>query len=75
MVLIHRAAPIEPRWTALLGMLAAGAAGALASEIACPIHSPIHILLWHVLPVANLACLGVAAGSVLRTWRARDGGV
>ena len=30
-VLIHRARPLEPRWTALLGVLAAGAAGALTS--------------------------------------------
>ena len=37
--LIQRAAPLEPRWTALLGVLAAGAAGALTSEMACPIHA------------------------------------
>jgi len=71
-ILIHRASPMEPRWTALLGVLAAGAAGALTSEIACPIHAPIHILLWHVLPVAAFACIGVAVGSLLWT-RVRRG--
>jgi hypothetical protein len=65
LLLIHRAAPIEPRWTALLGVLAAGAAGALTSELACPIHAPLHILLWHILPVAASACLGVVIGDLL----------
>jgi hypothetical protein len=66
-VLIQRAAPLEPKWTALLGVLAAGAAGALTSEMACPIHAPIHIFLWHVLPVAVFAVLGAVIGSLL--WR------
>jgi hypothetical protein len=61
-VLIHRASALEPRWTALLGVLAAGAAGALTSELACPIHAPIHILLWHVLPVAAFAAVGALLG-------------
>jgi hypothetical protein len=66
-VLIHRAAPLEPRWTALLGVLAAGAAGALTSEIACPIHAPIHIFLWHVVPVVAFAVVGGVIGAFL--WR------
>ena len=61
-VLIHRANALEPRWTALLGVLAAGASGALTSELACPIHAPIHILLWHVLPVAAFAAVGALLG-------------
>jgi hypothetical protein len=64
-VLIHRASPLEPRWTALLGVLAAGAAGALTSELACPIHAPIHILLWHILPIALFAGLGAVVGGLL----------
>jgi len=64
-VLIQRAAPLEPKWTALLGVLAAGAAGALTSEMACPIHAPIHIFLWHVLPVAVFALVGAVVGSLL----------
>jgi hypothetical protein len=65
LVLIHRAAALEPRWTALLGVLAAGAAGALTSELACPIGAPMHIFLWHVMPVALSAGLGAIAGSML----------
>jgi hypothetical protein len=68
-LLVARAAPIEPRWTLLLGGIAAGAAGVLASEIACPVHAPIHILLWHILPIAVFALAGAAIGELL--WRRR----
>jgi hypothetical protein len=64
-VLLHRAAPIEPRWTALLGVLAAGAAGALTSEMACSIESPIHILLWHLLPIVVFGLVGAVIGGLL----------
>jgi hypothetical protein len=68
-VLIQRAAPLEARWVVLLGVLAAGGAGALTSEIACPIHAPLHIFLWHVLPVAASAALGAVLGGIF--WRQR----
>jgi hypothetical protein len=71
MILIQRGAAIEPRWAALLGVLAAGAAGALTSEIACPIHAPLHILLWHILPVAASGVLGAILGVLF--WRPRRG--
>lgn len=57
-LLIERAAPLDPVWTALLGMLAAGSAGALTSELACPLREPMHVMLWHVLPVAVAAGAG-----------------
>jgi hypothetical protein len=65
--LIQRSAALEPRWAVLLGVLAAAAAGALTSEIACPIHAPIHIFLWHILPVAAAAALGALLGAIF--WR------
>jgi hypothetical protein len=61
MVLIRRAAPLDPVWAALLGLVAAGAAGALTSELACPIRVPMHVMLWHVLPIAVYAAVGTAA--------------
>jgi hypothetical protein len=66
--LIQRAAALEPRWTALLGVLAAGAAGGLTAELACPINAPMHIFLWHVMPVALSAGIGAIAGSLLLQW-------
>ena len=70
-VLILRAAPLEPTWAAMLGVLAAGAAGALTSELACPIRTPMHILLWHILPVALSAGLGLAVGRTVLAWSRR----
>lgn len=70
-LLIQRAAALEPRWTALLGVLAAGAAGGLTSELACPINAPMHIFLWHVMPVAVSAGVGAVAGSLLLGWLRR----
>jgi hypothetical protein len=64
-VLIVRASAVEPRWAALLGVLAAGAAGALTPEIACPIDGSLHILLWHVMPVTLAAGLGAIVGLFL----------
>ena len=61
MVLIRRAAPLDPVWAALLGLVAAGAAGALTSELACPVRVPMHVMLWHVLPIAVYAAVGTAA--------------
>lgn len=70
--LIHRTTPIEPQWAALLGILAAGAAGALTAEIACPIKSPLHILLWHAMPVVASIAVGLVAGSALLWWMRKD---
>jgi hypothetical protein len=67
-ILIQRAEAVEPKWTALLGVLAAGAAGALTSELACPIKAPVHIMLWHVMPVALSAGIGAVVGSILLAW-------
>jgi hypothetical protein len=60
-VLIRRAAPLDPVWTALLALVASGAAGALTSELACPIRVPMHVMLWHVLPILVFAAIGTAA--------------
>jgi hypothetical protein len=68
-VLIRRATVLEPRWTALLAVLAAGSAGALTSELACPIHAPLHVLLWHLGPVAASAAIGALFGVLF--WRRR----
>ena len=63
--LISRGYAIEPRWTALLGVLAAGAAGALTSELACPIQAPMHIMLWHIAPVVVSTAIGALVGTLV----------
>jgi len=63
--LISRGYAIEPRWTSLLGVLAAGAAGALTSELACPIQAPMHIMLWHIAPVVVSTAVGALVGTLV----------
>jgi hypothetical protein len=63
--LISRGFAIEPRWTAMLGVLAAAAAGALTSELACPIHAPMHIFLWHITPVIASTAIGALVGTLI----------
>jgi hypothetical protein len=63
-VLMSRGAALEPRWTAMLGLLAAGAAGGLTAELACPIDEPMHTFLWHLVPPLVLAIVGLAAGEI-----------
>ena len=65
LLLIQRAAPTEPQWTALLGVLGAAAAGGLTAELACPFHAPLHILVWHALPVLASVGVGLLAGTAL----------
>jgi hypothetical protein len=63
--LIARGFAIEPRWTAMLGVVAAAAAGALTSELACPIHAPMHIFLWHIAPVIASTAIGALVGTLI----------
>jgi hypothetical protein len=70
-LLIGRARTLEPQWAATLGIVAAAAAGGLTAELACPIRAPLHILLWHALPVVAGIAVGLAAGTALLTWMRR----
>ena len=70
-VLIRRATSLDPVWTAVLGLVAAGAAGSLAAEITCPVRLPMHVMLWHVLPVAAVAAIGGAVVWLVGRLRSR----
>lgn len=65
--------PVSPRLTGAAIGAAAGAWGALGIELHCRYTSPWHVVLGHVLPVALLAALGIAAGSRLVAVRAENG--
>jgi hypothetical protein len=68
--LVGRAMPMEPRWSVVLGMTAAGAVGALAAELTCPMTAPEHVLLWHVMPIVAAAGTGWLIGTF---WSVRSG--
>jgi hypothetical protein len=64
-VLVRRAWAAEPRWTLVLGMVASGVAGAITAELSCPVRAPLHILLWHLLPIVVVVAAGVVVGSAI----------
>jgi hypothetical protein len=63
-VLIRQGVALEPRWTAMIGMLAAAASGALTAELACPITEPMHTFVWHLVPTIVVSLAGLAAGEL-----------
>lgn len=72
-VMIRQGAALEPQWTSMLGLLAAGAAGALTAELACPIDEPMHMFVWHLVPAVMVALAGLGGGE-LWARRVRDRG-
>lgn len=65
--LLRRAAPLDGAWSGLLALLATAAVGVLGANTICPTDRPMHMLLWHVLPLVLFG--GVGAG--LGTWLLR----
>lgn len=62
LVMLRRAAPLRPRWTAGLATLAATALGAAAVQLICPIDDPAHQIVSHVATIVVLVVVGTLAG-------------
>jgi hypothetical protein len=67
-VMVRRGAPLHAAWAGLLAITAAAAMGVLGANIICPTDRPVHMLLWHVLPLMLFAALGAALGRRLLRW-------
>ena len=67
-LMVRRGAPLHAGWAGLLAVLAAAAMGVLGANIICPTDRPVHMLLWHVLPLVLFAALGAALGKRLLRW-------
>ncbi|WP_284126541.1 DUF1109 domain-containing protein [Parerythrobacter aestuarii] len=55
---LRRGAPVSTETAGLFAGIAAGAIGAFAYGLSCPIDGVSHLGLWHVLPVAICGVLG-----------------
>lgn len=64
-VMIHRAAPLQPVWAATMAALAALGFAAAAVQAVCPFDSPAHLIVAHALPFVLLAVVGAWVGSRL----------
>ncbi|MEM6745479.1 MAG: NrsF family protein, partial [Pseudomonadota bacterium] len=67
-VFVRRGAPASPTMTGALAGLVAGAVGALAYSVSCPINDPMASLSAHAATVLVLAAAGAAIGRRLYAW-------
>ena len=63
--------PVSPRFAGAALGVSAGVWGSLAIELHCRFASPFHVAIAHVMPVALLAMVGIAAGGRLLALRVR----
>ncbi|WP_311271128.1 DUF1109 domain-containing protein [Sphingobium sp. WCS2017Hpa-17] len=59
--LMRRAAPTQPRFSALASGIAAGACGAFVFAFCCPFNDPLYVIVWY-----SIGCAAVAAAA---RWR------
>lgn len=71
LTMVRGAAPLRAAWAGLLALLATSAVGVLGTNMICPNDRPMHLLLWHVLPMLLIAAAGVALGRWLFQWMRR----
>ncbi len=63
-VMLKRAAPLHPGLTGLLAVVAITSLSAIACRLTCPVDDPLHVLVWHTLPVFLSGLLGVLLGKL-----------
>lgn len=69
-VMVRRAAPTHGAWAGLLAILATTSFGVFGANLICPNDRPLHLLLWHFLPLIGFAAAGAALGAWLLRWPA-----
>lgn len=67
--MLHRAAPLRPRWTGMFALLSAASLALLGTRLLCARDDPRHVLLWHLVPLLALVGLGARVGR-WSLWRA-----
>jgi hypothetical protein len=67
-LMLRRGASLRTGWAGLLAVLATAAIGVLGANIICPTDRPLHMLLWHVMPLMVFAAAGAGLGKWLLKW-------
>ncbi|MEW6320605.1 MAG: NrsF family protein [Acidobacteriota bacterium] len=70
LVMVRRSAPLAPRAAAALAVLSAASIGALGAEWMCPNTRPMHLLVWHALPVVAATGFALLIGASIVSARA-----
>jgi hypothetical protein len=71
--LVRAGATLSGAQTGILIALAAGASGALATQLTCPNPWAGHLLLWHAGSVLAIAITGIKMRRLLTAWSPRQG--
>lgn len=71
LMMVRSAAPLRGAWAGLLALLATAAVGVFGTRMICPNDRPMHLLLWHVLPMTLIAAAGTTLGRWLVQWARR----
>lgn len=66
-VMLGRGAPVWKGAAGYAMALSAASFSAIAARLMCPNDAPVHLLLWHFLPVLGFALLGIVIGRFLST--------
>lgn len=67
--MMTRGAPVWRGWAGYATVLSAASFAALGMRLLCPSDDAGHLLVWHFLPVAAYALIGVALGKILLKFR------
>ncbi|HZR07778.1 MAG TPA: DUF1109 domain-containing protein [Myxococcales bacterium] len=62
LLLLRKAAPLRPGWTAGVALLSAASLAVLASVLVCAREDRLHLLLWHFAPVVLVVVIGSGLG-------------
>jgi len=64
-------APIRSGTVGALAALGAAAFGSVGTQMICRNESPMHIFVWHLLPIALLSGVGILLGRLIFNWNDR----
>ena len=65
---VRRLASVKPSKTARMIGLAMGAMGAFGLSFDCMVPNPVHIIVYHGLPILLLGVVGMLAGDRIQRW-------
>lgn len=64
-IMVRKATTFKFGWSGFLLLLSVASLGALGTQFVCRNDSPLHLLVWHFLPVALAGLIGIGIGRLL----------
>lgn len=67
-LMLKKGAPMRSGMVGALAALGAAAFGSVGTQLICRNESPMHIFVWHLLPIAVLCGVGILLGRLIFNW-------